>query len=145
MIAHTDAIPELEEIDPELCYTCWDIILTTGRGIDAIRDIFIFVENEAEISVDVIDDSESPLDFTDYKKLGEILVEKKEITPEELQSALKEKKFLGEVLIDRGLDTAIIDPCSDGLVARILAAEALSGKDEFCQKYLQAYRSGLLQ
>lgn len=59
------------------------------------------------------------------------------------------RKLLNEVyllmLIDRGLDTAIIDPCSDGLVARILAAEALSGKDEFCQNYLRAYRSGQLQ
>jgi cobalamin-dependent methionine synthase I len=62
---------------------------------------------------------------------------------------LPARKLLNEVyllmLIDRGLDTAIIDPCSDGLVARILAAEALSGSDEFCQNYLRAYRGGLLQ
>ena len=103
IIAHTDAIPELEEMDPELCYTFWDIILTTGRGINAIKDVFIFVENEAELSVDIVDDSESPLDFTDYKKLGEILVEKKDITQEELQSALREKKLLGEVLLDKGI------------------------------------------
>ena len=44
MIAHTDAIPELDELDPELCYTSWDIILTSGTGVDAIRDMFIFVE-----------------------------------------------------------------------------------------------------
>ncbi len=61
------------------------------------------MENDAEISVDIVDDSESPLDFTDYKKLGEILVEKRDITPEDLQSALSEKKLLGEVLIEKGL------------------------------------------
>lgn len=62
---------------------------------------------------------------------------------------LPARRLLNEVyllmLIDRGLDTAIIDPCSDGLLARIMAAEALSGNDEFCQNYLRAYRSGLLQ
>jgi len=62
---------------------------------------------------------------------------------------LPARKLLNEVyllmLIDRGLDTAIIDPCSDGLMARILAAEALSGRDDFCQNYLRAYRGGLLQ
>lgn len=62
---------------------------------------------------------------------------------------LPARKFLNEayllMLIGRGVDTAIIDPCSDGLIARILAAEAVSGRDEFCQNYLRAYRSGLLQ
>jgi cobalamin-dependent methionine synthase I len=62
---------------------------------------------------------------------------------------LPARKLLNEVyllmLMDRGLDTAIVDPCSDGLLPRILAAEALTGTDEFCQAYLRAFRAGLLQ
>jgi len=58
------------------------------------------------------------------------------------------RKLLNEafliMLLGRGLDTAIIDPCDEGLVARILAAEALGGRDEYCQEYLQAYRGGKL-
>jgi two-component system chemotaxis sensor kinase CheA len=103
MIAHMDAIPDLDEMDPELCYTSWDIILTTGLGIDAIKDIFIFVENESELAIEIIDDSESPADIDDYKKLGEILIEKRGIKPEDLQSVLGQNKLLGEVLIDKGL------------------------------------------
>lgn len=103
MIAHMDAIPDLDEMDPELCYTSWDIILTTCLGIDAIKDIFIFVENESELAIEIIDDSESPADIDDYKKLGEILVEKSDIKPEDLQRVLGENKLLGEVLIDKGL------------------------------------------
>ncbi len=59
------------------------------------------------------------------------------------------RRLLNEVflvmLIARGLDAAIIDPCQEGLVARIAAAEALSGRDEHCQHYLQAYRRGILE
>ena len=59
VIACTDAIPELHDIDPEKCYTYWDIVLTTGAGINAVRDVFIFVENDSEVKIDVIDDGES--------------------------------------------------------------------------------------
>jgi two-component system chemotaxis sensor kinase CheA len=103
MLAHTDAIPDLDEIDPELCYTSWDIVLTTDRGLDAIKDIFLFVENDSDLTVNIIDDSESLPDFADYKKLGEILVEKRDITPEQLQNALGENKLLGQLLIDKGI------------------------------------------
>ncbi len=103
VIAHSDAIPDLDEIDPELCYTSWDVILTTGRDLDAIRDIFIFVEDTSELSIEMIDDGESAVDSADYKKLGEILVEKRDITPEDLQRVLGGRKRLGEMLIDEGL------------------------------------------
>jgi two-component system chemotaxis sensor kinase CheA len=103
VIAHTDAIPDLDSMDPELCHTRWDIILTTQRDIDAIRDVFIFVEDMSELSIEMIDDGESPADSADYKRLGEILVEKRDITPEDLQRALGGRKRLGEMLVDQGL------------------------------------------
>ncbi len=59
------------------------------------------------------------------------------------------RKLLNETLLvmlmSRGLDTAIIDPCQEGIVARILAAEALAGRDEFCGNYLRAFREGKLE
>ena len=58
------------------------------------------------------------------------------------------RKLLNEVflmmLICCGLDTAIIDPCDQGLTARIAAAEALTGRDAYCAQYLQAFRQGKL-
>ena len=35
-------------------------------------------------------------------------------------------------------DTAIIDPWQEGIVARILPAEALTGSNDFCGNYLEA-------
>ncbi|MBI5100999.1 MAG: chemotaxis protein CheA [Nitrospirae bacterium] len=105
VVAHMDDIPELDELDPEACYVYWDIILTTSRGTDAIRDVFIFIDGQCELNIEVVDDGESDLDTSDYKRLGEILIEKSELTRENLEKVLSEKKTLplGELLIDEGL------------------------------------------
>ncbi|MDR3753007.1 MAG: chemotaxis protein CheA [Terracidiphilus sp.] len=46
-----DAVPPLSEIDPERCYIWWEIDLATGAGREAIRDVFIFVEDACELSI----------------------------------------------------------------------------------------------
>jgi 5-methyltetrahydrofolate--homocysteine methyltransferase len=46
------------------------------------------------------------------------------------------------MLMSRGLDSAIIDPCDNHVSANLRAAEALLGADEFCMGYLEAYREG---
>ncbi len=103
VIACTDAIPELHDMDPEKCYTYWEVILTTELGINAVKDVFIFVENDSEVKIDVIDDGENPFAPEDYRKLGEILVEKSELKKEDLEKVLREKKRIGEILVEEGL------------------------------------------
>ncbi len=98
-VAHTREIPTLETFDPELCYTSWDVILTTDRGMDAIRDVFIFVEDECEIGIEPIDGA--GIDAS--KKLGRILIERGELSPEALDRALASQKRLGEILVDEGI------------------------------------------
>jgi 5-methyltetrahydrofolate--homocysteine methyltransferase len=48
-------------------------------------------------------------------------------------------------LVRAGLDAAIIDPTEPDMMATVLAAEAMCGKDEFCMNYIQAERRGLLR
>jgi 5-methyltetrahydrofolate corrinoid/iron sulfur protein methyltransferase len=59
------------------------------------------------------------------------------------------RKLLNEVfllmLLGRGMDAAIIDPTDPALMARISAAEALSGRDGYCKNYLRAFRDGKLE
>lgn len=52
--AKTEAIPLLEQCTPEFCGFCWDITLTTDCGIAAIKDVFIFVEDDSEIVIDAL-------------------------------------------------------------------------------------------
>jgi two-component system chemotaxis sensor kinase CheA len=84
VVAHLNEIPPLDELNPEFCYTYWDIILTTSRGDNAIRDVFIFVEEESELRIDVIDESSLPFDQIEQKKLGHILVERGDLTAEDM-------------------------------------------------------------
>ena len=46
------AIPPLGELDPERCYLSWDLVLTTAAAREAIRDVFIFVEDCCELTLD---------------------------------------------------------------------------------------------
>jgi two-component system chemotaxis sensor kinase CheA len=103
IIAHLTDIPPFELIDPERCYTYWDIILSTAKGINGIKDVFIFVEEDCELRIDLLDDSGSTIDKPTYKKLGEILVERGDLTVEDMETVLKNKKRFGEMLVESGL------------------------------------------
>ena len=50
--ADTSVIPALAEMDPERCYIAWDMVLTSAAGAEAIRDVFIFVEDSCELAVE---------------------------------------------------------------------------------------------
>ena len=44
--------------------------------------------------------------------------------------------------IAKGLDGAIVNPLDKAMMATIITAEALAGRDDFCMKYVGAYRAG---
>ena len=46
--------------------------------------------------------------------------------------------------IAKGLDGAIINPLDGRMMANIVAAEALAGRDSFCMNDLKAFRTGVL-
>ena len=103
VIAHTEAIPNMEDIDPEQCHISWDVILTTRRGIDAIKDVFIFVEDECELAIEVIDELGPEDEDAPPKRIGEILIERGLVSQEDLHEALGAQKRVGELLVDKGL------------------------------------------
>ena len=98
----TDAVPELAEINPECCYIYWDIMLTTNRGLDAIKDVFIFVEDDCELKIEAVD--EAGADETDeYKRLGEILIERGDVSRDVVEKIMSSHKKIGETLVAEGL------------------------------------------
>lgn len=50
--ALTDRVPPLEGLNAEHCHLGWEIALTTDRGLNAIKDVFIFVEDESELAIE---------------------------------------------------------------------------------------------
>jgi two-component system chemotaxis sensor kinase CheA len=103
VVAQRGNLPPLSEMEAELSYIYWDIILTTAEGIDAIKDVFIFVEDDCELKIDIIDDGGRLDNEADYKKLGDILVERGDLCPEEMTRVLSEQKRFGELLVEKGL------------------------------------------
>ncbi len=103
--AHTEDIPPFNDVDPELCYLFWDIIITTDKGLDAIKGIFIFVEDESEITIRPVGDAGGGAEGAGKKLIGEILVERGDINEADIQSVLKEKKLIGEMLVEKGAVT----------------------------------------
>ncbi|MCX5828974.1 MAG: chemotaxis protein CheA [Deltaproteobacteria bacterium] len=103
IIAKTEQIPPLDEINPEACYTGWEILLTSEHDINAIRDVFIFVEDRCTLNIEEIpDDSGAEADKED-RKLGEILVERGDISGSDLRKILDSHKKIGEILVESGL------------------------------------------
>jgi two-component system chemotaxis sensor kinase CheA len=50
--ANMAAVPPIGELEPERCYISWDIVLTTSAQREAIRDVFIFVEDCCEVTIE---------------------------------------------------------------------------------------------
>lgn len=53
--ADISSIPPIDELVPEICYMNWIIELNTDRGINSIKDIFIFAEDYAELVIKYTD------------------------------------------------------------------------------------------
>ena len=51
-IAARVALPELAQLDPDKCYVEWEIALETADGENAIRDVFIFLEGDCELTIE---------------------------------------------------------------------------------------------
>lgn len=59
---------------------------------------------------------------------------------------LPNRKFMNQMFavmaIARGLDGLIINPLDKTMMASLITAQTLNGQDNFCTKYLKAYRKG---
>ena len=49
----TDAIPTLDAIDPRLCYPSWDVTLTTAQSRETIEQVFLFVLDDMELTIEL--------------------------------------------------------------------------------------------
>ncbi|HEY6837474.1 MAG TPA: chemotaxis protein CheA, partial [Geobacteraceae bacterium] len=102
VMARTDRVPTLPDFDPSVCYFHWDAVLTTTRDVNAIKDVFILVEEGGELVIEELDDG-GITGAPQYKRLGEILVERGDLEAAELDRVLASQKRLGEILVESGL------------------------------------------
>jgi two-component system, chemotaxis family, sensor kinase CheA len=99
---HLEDVPPLEELDPASCHLWWDVIVSGRADEQAVHDVFLFAEDECDLHVRVIDRGDGLEEPEDYKKLGEILVDRGDITAEDLRTILDERKRIGNLLAETG-------------------------------------------
>jgi 5-methyltetrahydrofolate--homocysteine methyltransferase len=62
---------------------------------------------------------------------------------------IPKRKFANQTFmvmaITKGLNSAIMNPLDKRMMASIIAAETLMGKDPFCEKYVTAYRENAFE
>jgi two-component system chemotaxis sensor kinase CheA len=109
VVAHTDAVPTLEVLVPTDCYLSWDVVLTTVHPRAAIRDVFMFVIDDMELSIEPIDTASEPA------RLGKILTDRGDVGQGAVENAASSQVKLGTLLVASGdltqgkLDSALAE------------------------------------
>lgn len=99
--ARTSKIPRIEKLNPQECYTSWDIILSTQEDEKAIQDIFIFVDDECTVKIDKV--CEYNLVKTDDLKSLE--TESEKTFGKTVKALAKNKKVAGQTLTETKEET----------------------------------------
>ena len=99
--ASNDSLPALEKLDPTSLYLSWFITISTRANLNAVRAVFMFVEDYAELAIEAVGlqngEGEAGL-----PKLGEILVSRGLIDEGEAAEIRVAQKPFGEVAVDSG-------------------------------------------
>ena len=100
--ALTDEVPNLEQLDPTSLFLSWSIVLSTTANLAGIRAVFLFVEDYMELAIEpLVPKSDETTLRT--PKLGEILVSRGQLNPDQVKSILSSQKPFGEAAISQGL------------------------------------------
>ncbi|MBC8087972.1 MAG: chemotaxis protein CheA [Phycisphaerae bacterium] len=52
VVVDVSALPALHDLDPEQCYLAWSLRLDTELSVEAIRDVFMFVDDICDVQID---------------------------------------------------------------------------------------------
>lgn len=96
ILGYVSNIPALDAYDPEACYLAWDFLVTTTQPRRSIEDVFMFVDEESDLDIALVEPGE-------YRRIGEILVDRGDLTERELEALLADRPPLGEVLVQEGV------------------------------------------
>lgn len=98
VVAFYDSLPQLSKLNAEECYFSWDVILTTQKSENDIKDVFIFLDPDSSFTVEKVE-----LNPEENHRIGEILIDRNDISKNEIDSVMQEHKQLGQILIEKQL------------------------------------------
>ena len=95
-VGYSEDIPSLDEITPDLCYLRWDVLITTEADDQEITDVFMFIDGESTLEI-------LPVASGEYRRLGDILVDRGSLSEEKLETLMARRPPLGEMLVQEGV------------------------------------------
>ena len=109
VVVQTEKVPDLETLSPESCYLFWDVILTTAKSVNSVRDVFIFVADNCKVVIETVEEQVIPSEEMPAPQLDELLVDRGDIdrkildgesgvlSKEKIKSALKEQTVVSRM------------------------------------------------
>ncbi|ASG23982.1 chemotaxis protein CheA [Nitrospirillum viridazoti] len=96
VVARTEGVPALEEMAATECHLAWDVVLTTSQPRTAIEEVFMFVIDDMELSIDAIGRT------SEGRRIGEILVDRGDVAQQAVDAAVAAQMPLGTLLVKSG-------------------------------------------
>ncbi|NJK87493.1 MAG: hypothetical protein HC906_17430 [Bacteroidales bacterium] len=90
VLPYLHEIPVIDKINPHLCYTSWEIILSTSENVNSINDVFIFVEGNCVLDIHNLSDGDLLENKKFVKKLEKVIDEGHEIGIDQLKELVTE-------------------------------------------------------
>ena len=142
---NTEALPELDKLNPENCYLSWNIELLGDISRDLINDVFLWVEDDCKLKVEAINEpAEQPAETA--LNAEPVAAEEAQPAPVEKneKKAIKEKKPAASSSIRVGIDK--IDGLINMVGELVITQSMLSllGED-FSLEKLEKLQDGLGQ
>ncbi len=92
--AHLNRVPSFDTIKREVCYAYWEVILSTSHDVNAINDVFIFVEDECILDISQIADKNLLADDLFVAEITRISDEQNDIGIAEVQRLASKVKTI---------------------------------------------------
>lgn len=99
-------LPDFNKLEPEKCYTSWEITIRTKEDKRKIEEIFLFVLEDNEIIINDVTAKYKAQPAFEAQKIGEIMLQNQIITEDELNDALedqeKKNERIAEIIVKKG-------------------------------------------
>ncbi len=110
VIADTRNIPPIRAINPEKCYTGWEIFLKTTCSVNIIREIFLFVEGDGIVDIRRIPHEPDSKNLSEIEPMKELIESLKILSDESLARFIEAPSSFPELFkAEESKKRAVID------------------------------------
>lgn len=87
--SHFNKVPDIKSIDVTKCYVYWEVLLATKEDVNAISDVFIFVEDDCTLEINEIADHNIIEDENIIHEISQLAQTKNDVGLSEVQVIIK--------------------------------------------------------